>query len=142
MSHKTWLNYNFRINPTLCQSAQAKAAQLAAQTGGTCAIGHDVANLQSVNQGENLYSGTGTGCMAKTTAQHMEIGEILKFEFQNHFCPYLASKMWQHEIQDFNMAGCVDNNCNEQANCDGGADGLKPFGCGHFTQQIWAVSIP
>merc|ERR1712176_48768 len=110
------------INPTLCQSAQAKAAQLAAQTGGTCRIDHDVANLQSVNQGENLYSGTGTGCMAKTPAQHMEI----------------ASKMWQHEIQDFNMAGCVDNNCNEVANCDGGADGLKPFGCGHFTQQIWA----
>ena len=48
--------------------------------------------------------------------------------------------MWQHEIQDFNMANCVDANCNEAANCDGGADGLKPFGCGHFTQQIWAVS--
>lgn len=54
---------------------------------------------------------------------------------------YSASKMWQHEIQDFNMANCVDANCNEAANCDGGADGLKPFGCGHFTQQIWAVSI-
>ena len=78
MSHKTWLNYNFRINPTLCQSAQAKAAQLASQTGGTCRIDHDVANLQSVNQGENLYSGTGTGCMAKTPAQHMEIGEFFE----------------------------------------------------------------
>ena len=52
-----------------------------------------------------------------------------------------ASKMWQHEVQDFNMAGCTDNTCNEANNCDGGADGLKPFGCGHFTQQIWAVSI-
>ena len=58
-----------------------------------------------------------------------------------HFHPYSASKMWQHEIQDFNLAGCVDSNCNEAANCNGGADGIAPFGCGHFTQQIWAVSI-
>ena len=52
-----------------------------------------------------------------------------------------ASKMWQHEVQDFNMAGCTDSNCNEANNCDGGVDNVAPFGCGHFTQQIWAVSI-
>ena len=70
------MNWIFRINPTLCASAQAKAAQLAQQTGQTCQIGHDEADLQAVGQGENLYSGFGTGCMAKTTQQHMEIGKI------------------------------------------------------------------
>ena len=35
---------------------------------------HDSANLQSVGQGENLYCGFGDGCMAKTVAEHMEIG--------------------------------------------------------------------
>ena len=48
--------------------------------------------------------------------------------------------MWQHEIDDWNMAGCVDNTCSEANNCDGGADGLAPFGCGHFTQQIWKTT--
>ena len=35
---------------------------------------HDSANLQAVGQGENLYCGFGDGCMAKTVAEHMEIG--------------------------------------------------------------------
>ena len=48
--------------------------------------------------------------------------------------------MWQHEVQDFNMGNCVDTNCNEANNCDGGVDMNAPFGCGHFTQQIWQVS--
>ena len=64
----------FRINPTLCASAQAKATQLAAQTGGSCAIDHNIADLNAVGQGENLYSGTGTGCVSKTIPEHMEIG--------------------------------------------------------------------
>lgn len=41
--------------------------------------------------------------------------------------------MWQSEIKDFDMANCVDENCNSIANCIPGAQ----FGCGHFTQQIW-----
>ena len=41
--------------------------------------------------------------------------------------------MWQHEINDFDMAGCVDENCNSNANCVENSQ----FGCGHFTQQIW-----
>ena len=41
--------------------------------------------------------------------------------------------MWQSEIKDFDMANCIDENCNSIANCIPGAQ----FGCGHFTQQIW-----
>lgn len=50
---------------------------------------HDSANLQSVGQGENLYCGFGDGCMAKTVAEHMEIGlfivktHILGQKYQN-----------------------------------------------------------
>ena len=48
--------------------------------------------------------------------------------------------MWQHEIQDWNMATCTSSTCSEANNCDGGSDGLAPFGCGHFTQQIWKTT--
>ena len=48
--------------------------------------------------------------------------------------------MWQHEIDDWNMTGCTDGTCSEANNCDGGADGQAPFGCGHFTQQIWKTT--
>ena len=53
---------------------------------------------------------------------------------------FQASKMWQHEIDDWNMTGCTDGTCSEANNCDGGADGQAPFGCGHFTQQIWKTT--
>ena len=106
-----------------------------------CQIQHNQQDLQNANQGENLYCGFGEGCMAKTIAQHMEIGEskiwISKIMTKKSiFDTILASKLWQHEINDFDMAGCVDENCNSITNCAANAQ----FGCGHFTQQIWKTT--
>ena len=82
-----------RIDPTLCASALAKANELALQNDQSCTINvsswsildsrilwefkHNAADLDAVQQGENLYCGWGEGCMAKTIAQHMEIGKFL-----------------------------------------------------------------
>ena len=75
--------------------------------------------------------------------QLLNIWKSVSFWYSNVFnCSNLfsASKMWQHEIDDWNMTGCVDGSCSEANNCDGGADGQAPFGCGHFTQQIWKTT--
>jgi len=105
------------VDPTLCASAAAKAAELALQNDSSCSISHDSANLQAVGQGENLYCGFGDGCMTKTVAEHMET----------------ATKMWQHERNDWDQATCVDSACSFANNCAPNAQ----FGCGHFTQNVW-----
>ena len=39
--------------------------------------------MASVQQGENLYCGFGDGCMTKTIAEHMEIGQYFPILFSS-----------------------------------------------------------
>ena len=44
-----------------------------------------------------------------------------------------ATKMWQHERNDWDQATCTDFTCSFANNCAPNAQ----FGCGHFTQNVW-----
>ena len=77
--------------------------------------------------------------MAKTVAEHMEIGlfnictEILVPKISRPYKKFSATKMWQHERNDWDQATCVDSTCSFANNCAPNAQ----FGCGHFTQNVW-----
>lgn len=95
------------------------ATVLGDQNDNTGAIDHNMALLDQLAEGENLYSGKFTGTFAKTVQEHM----------------FTATDLWQNEHQWWThgdvsggiVGGSQSSNCN------------APSGeqCGHYTQHIW-----
>jgi len=91
------------------------------QTGDTGAIVHNEAQLNTLAEGENLYSGKFVG-MTQTVQQHFDTATDL---WHNE------DQWWTHgDVAGGEVGGSQSSNCN------------APTGemCGHYTQAIWKAT--
>ena len=112
----------FRVSADLCTTADDMANVLDDQTDNTGSIVHNESLLDTLSEGENLYSGKFTGNQAKTVQEHM----------------FTATDLWQNEDQWWTHGDVAGGTVggSQGSNCNAPAGDM----CGHYTQHIWKAT--